>query len=108
MILSIICIAFLWGITNPFIKRGSKGINAIPRTDNNKLVSLFNEFKFLLTNPIYISSLSINLLGSLLFYYSLSKSDISLVVPICNTLTFLITSITGRILGEDTMNKSKK
>lgn len=105
MYLALLGVAFLWGVTNPFIRRGSKGINELPQK-SNALLNMLNEFLFLFTNPVYLISMAINFSGSFLFYYLLSQADISLVVPLCNALTFLFTTITGRFLGEDTTNWS--
>lgn len=40
-------------------------------------------------------------------FYSLSKADISLVVPITNSLTFLFTTLTSRLIGEQQISLSK-
>ncbi|KFP48571.1 Transmembrane protein 234, partial [Cathartes aura] len=34
-------------------------------------------------------------------------SDLSLAVPLCNSLALIVTLVTGRILGEDIGGKSK-
>ncbi|KGL91424.1 Transmembrane protein 234 [Charadrius vociferus] len=39
--------------------------------------------------------------GSLLFYITLASTDLSLAVPLCNSLALIVTLVTGRILGED-------
>ncbi|NXC77526.1 TM234 protein, partial [Anhinga anhinga] len=39
--------------------------------------------------------------GSLLFYLTLASTDLSLAVPLCNSLALIVTVVTGRILGED-------
>ncbi|KFW88168.1 Transmembrane protein 234 [Phalacrocorax carbo] len=39
--------------------------------------------------------------GSLLFYLTLGSTDLSLAVPLCNSLALIVTLVTGRILGED-------
>ncbi|KFU91823.1 Transmembrane protein 234, partial [Chaetura pelagica] len=39
--------------------------------------------------------------GSLLFYLTLASTDLSLAVPLCNSLALIITVVTGRLLGED-------
>ncbi|NWV09724.1 TM234 protein, partial [Ptilonorhynchus violaceus] len=43
----------------------------------------------------------INQSGSLLFYLALASTDLSLAVPLCNSLALIVTLVTGRILGED-------
>ncbi|NWS77003.1 TM234 protein, partial [Crotophaga sulcirostris] len=39
--------------------------------------------------------------GSLLFYLTLASTDLSLAVPLCNSLALIVTLVTGKILGED-------
>ncbi|NXE73790.1 TM234 protein, partial [Cochlearius cochlearius] len=39
--------------------------------------------------------------GSLFFYLTLASTDLSLAVPLCNSLALIATLVTGRILGED-------
>ncbi|NXX52185.1 TM234 protein, partial [Scopus umbretta] len=43
--------------------------------------------------------------GSLLFYLTLASTDLSLAVPLCNSLALIVTLVTGRILGEDVGGK---
>ncbi|NWY58775.1 TM234 protein, partial [Chionis minor] len=43
----------------------------------------------------------LNQSGSLLFYLTLASTDLSLAVPLCNSLALIATLVTGRILGED-------
>ncbi|NXX79829.1 TM234 protein, partial [Urocolius indicus] len=43
--------------------------------------------------------------GSLLFYLTLASTDLSLAVPLCNSLALIVTLLTGRILGEDVGGK---
>ncbi|NXE44063.1 TM234 protein, partial [Ptilorrhoa leucosticta] len=39
--------------------------------------------------------------GSLLFYLTLASTELSLAVPLCNSLALIVTLVTGRMLGED-------
>ncbi|KFV93742.1 Transmembrane protein 234 [Fulmarus glacialis] len=39
--------------------------------------------------------------GSVLFYLTLASADLSLAVPLCNSLALIVTLVTGRMLGED-------
>ncbi|NWR36402.1 TM234 protein, partial [Tachuris rubrigastra] len=43
--------------------------------------------------------------GSLLFYLTLASTELSLAVPLCNSLALVVTLMTGRILGEDVGGK---
>ena len=91
-------VALLWGGTNPLMKKGSAGIEKINRS--NKLLQLVSEVKFLAMRWQYSLPFLLNQSGSLLYYITLSQADISLAVPITNSLTFLMTSIVSRLLGE--------
>ena len=42
-----------------------------------------------------------NQCGSALYFYLLgSETDVSLALPVCNSLTFVFTAATGHLLGE--------
>ncbi|KFP86374.1 Transmembrane protein 234, partial [Apaloderma vittatum] len=43
----------------------------------------------------------LNQSGSLLFYLTLASTDLSVAVPLCNSLALIVTLVTGKILGED-------
>lgn len=70
--ISLILVALIWGITNALICKASKQKKS-SKEKNNKIINpgIFNW----ITNPLYIVSVAINLLGSLLFFYKLSNSS---------------------------------
>lgn len=37
----------------------------------------------------------------MVFYLTLASTDLSLAVPVCNSLALVFTMVTGKILGED-------
>lgn len=108
-----ILVASLWGCTNPFIKNAQEAINSHedskdksngtdpicdgkPSTFTSKFIaSNFNKLKGLFTHPQLFLPYIINQLGSLVYYAMLSKEPISRANPICNSMTFLFTAITG-------------
>uniref|UniRef100_A0A8C3ER99 Uncharacterized protein n=1 Tax=Corvus moneduloides TaxID=1196302 RepID=A0A8C3ER99_CORMO len=49
----------------------------------------------------YLVPFLLNQGGSLLFYLTLASTDLSLAVPLCNSLALVVTLVTGKILGED-------
>lgn len=98
-LLSLLLVAVLWGCTNPFLKRGSEGIEHISKT--NKLSQILAEVKFLFLNLKYLIPFLLNQSGSLVYYYTLSTTDLSIAVPVSNSLTFLFTLLTGKLLGEE-------
>ena len=46
-----------------------------------------------------------NQMGSVLFFWRLQSSELSLVVPVTNALAFVITSVVSYILGEKVSSK---
>ncbi|KAJ2552787.1 hypothetical protein EV175_003180 [Coemansia sp. RSA 1933] len=90
--------ALCWGFTNPFIKRGSQGIESIKR--GNWIAQTLAETWFLFTNWKYVVPLVINLSGSAVYYYTLSSADITIAVPITNSLTLIFTILAGVLVGE--------
>eukprot|EP01132_Coremiostelium_polycephalum_P004925 gene4925-6139_t len=103
-VLSLILVGFIWGATNPLIKRGSEGVSSVKK--DNFILQIIYEFIYLWSRPSYLIPMLINLSGSIVFFYTLSQTDISLVVPISNSLTFLFTTLMGMILGEKTLRST--
>ncbi|KAK3592867.1 hypothetical protein CHS0354_004088 [Potamilus streckersoni] len=91
-------VAVLWGATNPFIKRGSKGIEQIQR--DNAIQQFFAELWFLVSTWKYLLPFLLNQSGSVIYYITLASAELSLAVPITNSLTFLFTSLSGLAMGE--------
>lgn len=102
-------VGLLWGVTNPFIKRGSSVLetsSSKKATENkNKLYQIFLEFKSILLRWQYIVPFLLNQSGSLLYVHALQHSEISLAVPITQSCTFLFTTLTALCLGEQMPNK---
>lgn len=115
----LIVVGILWGCTNPFMKQGSEGLTQIQHSSNSFIQRSFAELTFLFSRPkvffinIQIEShfiknffyklllpLVLNLSGSLVFYWSLSHADVSLIVPVTNSITFLFTTLTSWLLKE--------
>lgn len=97
-------VALLWGVTNPFIKKGAKGLENVKAS--SKFGQFFKELGFLVTQFKYIVPFIINQLGSVLYFLTLGNADISLAVPVTNSLTFVITAITGWFLGEEKIHRN--
>ncbi|XP_020775199.1 LOW QUALITY PROTEIN: transmembrane protein 234 [Boleophthalmus pectinirostris] len=98
-LLSLVLVSVLWGCTNPLLKRGTQGIETVARS--SRVAQLLAELKFLLLNLSYIVPFLLNQSGSLVYYYTLSTTELSVAVPVTNSLTFLCTLITGKALGEE-------
>ncbi|XP_071964364.1 transmembrane protein 234-like isoform X4 [Antedon mediterranea] len=98
-------VAVLWGGTNPFIKKGGAGIEKI--SERTAVRQFLAELKFLFLNWKYLVPFLLNQSGSILYYVTLATMDLSIAVPITNSLTFIFTLISGKLLGENVGGKEK-
>uniref|UniRef100_A0A6B2E8E0 Putative conserved secreted protein n=1 Tax=Phlebotomus kandelakii TaxID=1109342 RepID=A0A6B2E8E0_9DIPT len=96
---SLVLVGLLWGATNPFIKRGSQGIQHVK--SSSKIKKLFLEIKFIITRWQYWIPFLLNQSGSLVYFFTLQNTELSLAVPVANSLTFVFTAITAKLLGEE-------
>lgn len=97
-VLWFVVVATLWGGTNPFIKQESHGVEKIKR--KNKIHQVLAELYFLFSNWKYCMAFLLNQSGSVLFYLTLASVELSVAVPVTNSLTFIFTILSGHILGE--------
>lgn len=97
-ILSLIAVGFLWGATNPFIKKGSSGIQNI--NTGSKIKNILQEIRLIGSRLGYWIPFLLNQLGSVLYVYTLQSASISVAVPIANSLSFAFTAVVGYLLGE--------
>jgi Putative transmembrane family 234 len=107
-----VLVGAFWGCTNPLLRRGSIDVAASEsETKTIRPAQSSNATKSLSSRGV-LSSLrrfrsvkvwlpfAVNQLGSVLFYISLSQSEMSLVVPISNGLALLFSIVTSYALGE--------
>ena len=93
-------VALLWGCTDPLLKRGSEGINSAV-SSHSKILKVILQFKWLILNYQFTLPFVINQAGSVLYYVLIAQSDISLAVPVINSLKLVVTTIVGIVtLGE--------
>ncbi|XP_017769119.1 PREDICTED: transmembrane protein 234 homolog [Nicrophorus vespilloides] len=97
-VINLVIVALLWGATNPLIKKGTGQITTIHH--ENKLKQFLAEVFFIFTNVGYLIPMALNQLGSVLYFFALQNIDISLAVPVTNSLTFVFTALTGWFLEE--------
>ncbi|PUU74945.1 integral membrane protein [Tuber borchii] len=98
--LSFILVGMAWGLTNPFIRKAAieynppkRAILENPRNGVLKgwvLKAAFATYD-LLRRPAYAVPLLINLTGSVWFFLLIGGAELSLTVPIVNSLAFLFT-----------------
>ncbi|KAI2625832.1 integral membrane protein [Hypoxylon sp. NC1633] len=95
-------VGLAWGLTTPFIRRAARdhkplAYPLLERDDvkaswiKSKLYGAFFAVVDLLRNPRYAIPLLINLTGSVWFFLLIGQAELSLTVPIVNTLAFLFT-----------------
>ncbi|KKZ61303.1 hypothetical protein EMCG_04079 [[Emmonsia] crescens] len=110
-ILSFLLVGVAWGFTTPFIRRAAVDLSArneqkptSQQTEDDaassswvkrKILSLFQTVVNLLRTPGYTVPLLMNLTGSVWFFLLVGKHELSLTVPITNSMAFLFT-----VLGE--------
>ncbi len=96
-------IGLLWGVTNPFLEQGAKGISSGDEAGAESKRSCFLVrwavfFWKLFVNCKFFVPFAVNQAGSLLFYYALGNSSITLVVPVSNCVGFTTTYICESLL----------
>lgn len=97
----LLLVGFLWGCTNAYMKKVNKDEKEEERKERdkkNKKKHLIEECLGLLKNINILFLFLINQLGSALYYYLLTKSDISLIMPLANTFAFFFTYVTEIIV----------
>ncbi|TMW57440.1 hypothetical protein Poli38472_003365 [Pythium oligandrum] len=98
-LLSFLFVGALWGCTNPLIKTGSGDDVMYTRRDNSA-AEFARQGVHLVKNWRFVVPFLLNQSGSVAYVYLLGSTDISNAVPICNSLTFVFTAMTSRLLGE--------
>uniref|UniRef100_A0A8C8RKV0 Transmembrane protein 234 n=1 Tax=Pelusios castaneus TaxID=367368 RepID=A0A8C8RKV0_9SAUR len=111
---ALLLVAALWGGTNPFLKTGTEGLEKVKQ--RNRLLQLlvleepppthFSGCRGLLDGDGYMVPFLFNQSGSIVYYFTLASTDLSLAVPLCNSMTLIVTMVTGKILGEDIGGKT--
>jgi len=101
-VVGFLLVGVAWGFTTPFIRRAAKDHkppehSLLVRDDvqaswlKRRLYGAFFAVVDLLRNPRYAIPLLINLTGSVWFFLLIGQAELSLTVPIVNTLAFLFT-----------------
>ncbi|XP_037031515.1 transmembrane protein 234 homolog [Bradysia coprophila] len=96
--LLLVAVAFLWGATNPFIRRGSLGVEDVKGATVIK--QFLAEIYFLITRWQYLVPFILNQCGSVLYVLTLQNTELSVAVPVANSLSFVFTAISALFLGE--------
>lgn len=94
--------SFLWGITNPLLKKGSSGIEVV--AGDGFLATILLKIKFIFSQWKFFVPFFINQLGSVAYFFALKSTNISIGVPVVNSLTLVITSISGNLVAQENYN----
>lgn len=97
-IISMVMVAMFWGITNPLLRLGSKGIEKV--SSEQFMMKIVHKMIFLARNWKYTIPFLINQSASILYFWTLANIELSVVVPVVNSLTFIFTVVTGVMLKE--------
>ncbi|KAL6703834.1 hypothetical protein ACN47E_009053 [Coniothyrium glycines] len=103
-ILGFLMVGACWGLTTPFMRKAALNYTPPQRpslvdTSNpwlkRKVLGTFYAVVGVLSRPAYAVPLLLNVTGSVWFFILIGKAELSLTVPITNSLAFLFT-----VLGE--------
>lgn len=97
-IISMVIVAMFWGITNPLLRLGSKGVEKV--SSEQFMMKIVQECIFLARNWKYTIPFLINQSASVLYFWTLANTELSVAVPVVNSLTFIFTVVAGVILKE--------
>lgn len=108
-IASLVLVGAFWGCTNPFLRKGSTEIAARDSNDDKEssltrmqsLIKQLSKFRHLAVWFPY----ALNQVGSILFYLTLSQTDLSLAVPACNALSLVFSIVTSCLVIGEQVNK---
>ena len=101
--LNVAAVCILWGCTNPFLRRGSLSNNDATKKDSTSISTksaILKWFLSLWTNWQFMLPFVLNQIGSACYAVLLGQIDLTLALPLCNSLAFVLTAITGYFLGE--------
>jgi drug/metabolite transporter (DMT)-like permease len=105
-VLSLVLVGACWGCTNPLLRASSatnqKTTSTADAASDTKatfaqsVVSSLSKFRRVSVWLPYV----VNQAGSLLYYFALSQSDLSVAVPVCNALALVFSIATSYFMGE--------
>ncbi|KIH94491.1 integral membrane protein [Sporothrix brasiliensis 5110] len=117
-VLGFLLVGIAWGFTTPFIRRAARDHKPPPHplleradiqasTVKRRVYGAVFAVVDLLRNPRYAVPLLLNLTGSVWFFLLIGQAELSLTVPIVNTLAFLFTVIgewwvESKVISRDT------
>ena len=122
-----VAVALLWGLTTPFLRDGSHGIREVGSEGQSWWRNHLQELKFLLrwqvqtrclllcpSMPVivcflvqYLVPFLLNQCGSVLYIRVLSGDQLSIVVPLVNSLTFVFVFLADVLTSKSCFSRRK-
>jgi drug/metabolite transporter (DMT)-like permease len=99
-IASLLLVGALWGCSNPLLRKGSVAANECRENVDTSsssngtqiwLIQQLSKFRYIQVWLPYV----LNQAGSLLFYITLSRNDMSMTVPVANALALVFSIVTS-------------
>ncbi|KAK4236481.1 hypothetical protein C8A03DRAFT_35619 [Achaetomium macrosporum] len=130
IILSFLLVGLAWGFTTPFIRRAARDhrprhrrpLSSSETSEDGQGTNSWRSWTRLkarigdaayavldlLRNPRYAVPLVLNLTGSVWFFLLIGQAELSLTVPVVNTLAFLFTVVgewwvEGKVISRETL-----
>jgi hypothetical protein len=103
-VLGFLAVGLAWGFTTPFMRRATIASKAPMRPElsdlsiplvKRRFLSAWYSVYDLVSRPAYSVPLLLNLSGSIWFFLLVGQAELSLTVPVTNSVAFLFT-----VLGE--------
>lgn len=101
----LVLVGAFWGCTNPFLRKGAVEVSSQESNEETggtgSLLQVLSSSAAKFLNIRVWLPYALNQSGSILFYVALSRSDLTLAVPVCNALSLVFSVITSFALGEN-------
>ncbi|ORX99496.1 hypothetical protein BCR34DRAFT_628194 [Clohesyomyces aquaticus] len=115
-ILGFLLVGACWGLTTPFMRRAAMNYTPPARPEltdprnswvKRKVLGIWYAVIGVLSRPAYAVPLLLNITGSVWFFILIGKAELSLTVPITNSLAFMFTVLgewwaEKKVIGRDT------
>lgn len=111
-IIGCLLVSGLWGCTNPFIKHAQQAsaasynqedIKSSKENVKNSIWETLLSLKRSIMNIKVMAPFLLNQMGSAVFFLLLSTEPVSIVSPVCNSMTFLFTAITSYVVFKESV-----
>ena len=108
---SLVLVGAFWGCTNPLLRKGSTEVSTSGdnhQTEKSADSSLIKSLTKQLAKFRHVSvwlPYALNQTGSVLFYFTLSQTDLTLAVPACNALSLVFSIVTSWFILKEPVDR---